>query len=338
MRWANAIIQQSDLVVAFGARLGLQQTGFAWEGFVPLGKIVRIDIDQDELNRENPKSEMLIQADAGEALNLLVEKLDSSGPYQFANWNRKIQELRKSLPVVEAATYQFEGYANPFEMVYELGELLTEKDQVISCSSGGSYTSMMQAFPQKVGQLLTNNKALASMGYGLAGAIGTAIAYKEKRTILIEGDGGFAQNLSEIGTVANRNLNLKMFIFSNLGYASIRVSQKAYFNGNYIGCDGPTGVGLPNWNFIFASYGIPAIQINESIKNNQEFQQLLNTPGPAAFIINIHPDQSFLPKITSRIYSDGKMKSNPIHLMDPQLDYDLAQESFSFLPENLRTV
>ena len=338
MRWANAVIQQSDLVVTFGARLGLQQTGFAWENFAPLGKVIRIDIDQDELNRTNPKSDMLIQSDAGEALSRIIEKMELRSSSDYSDWHHKIQDLRKLLPVVEEATYQFEGYANPFEVVNELGSFLTENDQVISCSSGGSYTSMMQAFPQKTGQLLTNNKALASMGYGLAGAIGTAVAFKEKRTILIEGDGGFAQNLSEVGTVANRKLNLKMFIFSNLGYASIRVSQKAYFNGNYIGCDESTGVGLPNWNSIFASYGIPTIEINESIKNNKKFQQLLDNPGPAAFIINIHPDQSFLPKITSRIYSDGKMKSNPIHLMDPQLDHDLAQECFSLLPENLRSV
>jgi len=338
MRWANAVIQQADLVVAFGARLGLQQTGFAWEDFIPVGDVIRIDIDQDELDRENPKSELLIQADAGEVLSRMIQKFDILQVNQFASWNEKIKLIREALPVVEEATYQFEGYANPFELVHELGELLTKEDQVIPCSSGGSYTSMMQAFPQHQGQLLTNNKGLASMGYGLAGAIGSAIAFKDKRTILVEGDGGFAQNLSEIGTVANRKLNLKMFIFSNLGYASIRVSQKAYFEGNYVGCDGPTGVGLPNWISVFASYGIPAIEVNESVKNNKNFLTLLSNSGPAAFIINIHPDQSFLPKVTSRIFSDGKMKSNPIHLMDPQLDHDLAQECFSLLPENLRTV
>jgi acetolactate synthase-1/2/3 large subunit len=338
MRWANAVIQQADLVIAFGARLGLQQTGFAWEDFVPVGEVIRIDIDQDELERDNPKSEILIQADAGEVLERMVQKFERIQDNQFVTWNEKIMKIRNSLPVVEEATYQFEGYVNPFEFVHQLGELLTRDDQVITCSSGGAYTSMMQAFPQHQGQLLTNNKGLASMGYGLAGAIGSAFAFKERRTILVEGDGGFAQNLSEIGTVVNRKLNLKMFIFSNLGYASIRVSQKAYFEGNYVGCDGPTGVGLPNWISMFDSYGIPAIEVNESIKDNLELQQLLNTPGPAAFIINIHPDQSFLPKITSRIYSDGKMKSNPIHLMDPQLGYDLAQECFSLLPENLRTV
>ena len=338
MRWANAVIQQADLVIALGARLGLQQTGFAWEDFVPVGEVIRIDLDRDELERENPKSQVLVHADAGEALNRMTEKFDCIQINQFASWNEKIMKIRNALPVVEEATYQFEGYVNPFELVYELGELLTGEDQIIPCSSGGSYTSMMQAFPQRKGQLLTNNKGLASMGYGLAGAIGSSIAFKDKRTILVEGDGGFAQNLSEIGTVANRKLNLKMFIFSNLGYASIRVSQKAYFEGNYIGCDGPTGVGLPNWISVFDSYGIPVIEVNKSIKNNENFLTLLNNSGPAAFIINIHPDQSFLPKVTSRIFSDGKMKSNPIHLMDPQLPEHVAQECFSFLPLNLRTV
>ena len=338
MRWANAVIQQADLVVAFGARLGLQQTGFAWEDFVPVGKIVRVDVDQDELERVNPKSDLLIHADAGEVLDRLVQDFDKSKTIQYTNWIDDILRIRKSLPVVENETFQFEGYANPFEFVYELGKLLTDEDQVIPCSSGGSYTSMMQAFPQKQGQLLTNNKGLASMGYGLAGAIGSAIAFKRKRTILVEGDGGFAQNLSEIGTVVNRKLNLKMIIFSNLGYASIRVSQKAYFNGNYVGCDSLTGVELPNWSSLFASYGIPTIEVNGSILHNDNFLKLLNDSGPAAFIINIHPDQSFLPKVTSKIFSDGKMKSNPIHLMDPQLPLQLAQKCFSALPENLWTV
>jgi acetolactate synthase-1/2/3 large subunit len=195
---------------------------------------------------------------------------------------------------------------------------------------------MMQAFEQKKGQLLTNNKGLASMGYGLAGAIGTAMANPKNRTVLVEGDGGFAQNISELGTVQNRALNLKIFIFSNTGYASIRVSQKAYFSGAYIGCDGATGVGLPNWERIFSSYSIPSVTINGSLNENSDAMELLDKRGPAAFIVNLHPDQSFLPKVTSKIFPDGKMKSNPIHLMQPELPDELAQEVFRYLPENLR--
>ena len=338
MRWANSVIQQSDLVIAIGARLGLQQTGFAWEDFVPIGNLVRVDIDSHELNRPHPKAKLNLEVNADLVFSKLLGQLSKDKTQDFAPWLQRILSIREALPVVEESTDQFSGFANPFRIVNELGNHLTSNDQVISCSSGGAYTSMMQAFPQKHGQLLTNNKALASMGYGLAGAMGSAIAHQEKNTILVEGDGGFAQNLSELGTVANRKLNLKIFIFSNLGYASIRVSQKAYFAGAYLGCDSDTGLGLPDWKTLFSAYGIPTLDIFDKHLATPGAIDLLNSNGPAAFIVHIHPDQSFLPKITSRIFSDGKMRSNPIHLMDPQLSPELSEVIFDLLPKNLRTV
>ena len=337
MRWANGVIQQADLVITLGARLGLQQTGFAWQEFVPVGNVVRIELDINEIHLDQPKTYLSIQMDAAKGLMQILEIIESKKLFNdYSEWRSFIKNIRDQLPVVEGATFQYPDFANPFEFVAELSELLNENDKVISCSSGGSYTTMMQVFAQKQGQLLTNNKALASMGYGLAGAIGTAMVDRKKRIVLVEGDGGFAQNLSELGTVQNRQLNLKLFIFSNKGYASIRVSQKAYFAGAYIGCDAETGVGLPNWSKAFEAYGIPSVEICGSILGNNEVLRLLNSDGPAAFIVNIHPDQSFLPKITSRISSDGKMKSNPIHLMDPQLDAELAQRVFKYLPESLK--
>lgn len=337
MRWANSVIQQSDLVIAIGARLGLQQTGFNWENFVPVGKIVRIDIDSNELNVNHPKSELSLNLDGKNGLISFLRIANESTPKKdLTSWRDFIQLQRSNLPTVEKATYQFEDYVNPFHLVNELGNLLTKEDSVIPCSSGGSYTSMMQAFSQKQGQLLTNNKGLASMGYGLAGAIGTAVANKSGRTILVEGDGGFAQNLQELGTVKVRNLNLKMFIFSNLGYASIRVSQKAYFNGAYIGCDEATGVGLPEWTQLFKAFEIPSVEITSNLLSNEKALELLKGTGPAAFIVNIHPDQSYLPKVTSKIFSDGKMRSNPIHLMDPPLPNEVSELVFKYLPDSLR--
>lgn len=337
MRWANTIIQQADLVITFGARLGLQQTGFAWDQFIPEGKIVRIDLDKNEINLKQPKTFLDIEMDAAESMRGILNELrDSSTEIETNDWLEFIHKSQKLLPLVEQATYQYAGFVNPFQLVSELSSILVANDKVIPCSSGGSYTSMMQVFEQKKGQLLTNNKGLASMGYGLAGAIGTAIAFPESRTVLVEGDGGFAQNLSELGTVQNRKLNMKIFIFSNTGYASIRVSQKAYFNGEYIGCDAATGVGLPDWEQVFSAYSIPSVPINGSLNENGKAIELLGSNGPAAFIVNLHPDQSFLPKVTSKIFSDGKMISNPIHLMQPELSDELAQQVFKFLPENLR--
>jgi len=337
MRWANTIIQQSDLLITFGARLGLQQTGFAWQEFVPKGKIIRIELDEKEIALKQPQTYLNIHMDAGKALLLMLAQIKKSNLKINTNkWLEFIKDVRKSLPIVEDATFQYSDHVNPFELVSELSTLLNAEDKVIPCSSGGAYTTMMQAFEQKNGQLLTNNKGLASMGYGLAGAIGTSVAHPQNRTVLVEGDGGFAQNLSELGTVQNRELNLKIFIFSNMGYASIRVSQKAYFAGAYIGCDAATGVGLPDWEKIFSAFGIPSIDVTGPLKENIQALDLLKKKGPAAFIVKVHPDQSFLPKVTSKIFSDGKMKSNPIHLMQPELPSKLASQVFKYLPEELR--
>jgi acetolactate synthase I/II/III large subunit len=337
MRWANAVIQQADLVVSLGARLGLQQTGFNWEEFVPVGEVVHFDIDPEELSKNNPETVNTFQCDVNDAFPVLVESLRSSKRHDYSEWREFIQLVKKSLPINESANRLFSSYVNPFDFMYELSELLSQDAVVIPCSSGGAYTTVMQGFKQKVGQLLTNNKGLASMGYGLAGAIGSAFASPGRAVYLLEGDGGFAQNLSELGTLANQKLNIKLIIFDNGGYASIRVSQKAYFDGNYIGCDEETGVGLPDWNKLFGAYGIPCAELSGPLGESSQALDLLSRPGPGALILHVNKDQPFLPKVTSKIFSDGSMKSNPIHLMTPPLDMETEEKVFHYLPPELRT-
>ena len=336
MRWSNAVVQQSDLLVVVGARLGLQQTGFNWEEFAPLAKIVHVDIDPLELSKANPGTDVQILADANLVFEPLLEIFKSQIKPVSEAWLDHIQRVKRALPVNEGANQMFDDYVNPFVFMDELSNILKEESIVIPCSSGGSYTTVMQGFRQTQGQLLTNDKGSASMGYGLAGAIGTSIAMPDKRVVLLEGDGGFAQNLSEVGTVANRNLNLKMVVFSNGGYASIRLSQKAYFDGNYIGCDAETGVGLPNWSEFFTAYGIPSVTISGSLNDSSEALNILSAEGPGAIILNVSKEQPFYPKLTSRIFPDGSMKSNPIHLMFPPLEKPVADAVFAHLPESLK--
>lgn len=336
MRWANAVIQQCDLLISVGARLGLQQTGFNVEGFAPLAKIVRVEIDPAEIYNELPKTTLSIQADANHFLPKFLKGLRPESREKFASWINFIRRVKTQLPINEEANEIFRDYTNPFRLVSELSQLVSHSDSVIPCSSGGAYTSMMQAFMQKRGNLMTNNKGLASMGYGLAGAIGTAVARRQDRVILVEGDGGFTQNLQELGTVANNNLNLKMFIFDNSGYASIRISQKAYFDGNYLGCDKETGVHFPDWSKAFDAWGISSFKVQGSLFNEPQALDALKKSGPCAFIVKIHQDQPFLPKITSRVNVDGSITSNPLHLMQPSLPQEVADDVFQFLPRTIR--
>lgn len=337
MRWANAAIQQCDLLIVVGARLGLQQTGFNWEEFAPLASVIHVDIDQLELEKSNPRTDLNILGDANEVFPALLSALKNTQHSVSTDWIEHIAFLKESLPVNEPENAIFPDKANPFEFISELSELLSNgQNCLIPCSSGGSYTTVMQSFKQQRGQLLTNDKGLASMGYGLAGAIGTSIAFPNKNIVLVEGDGGFAQNLNEVGTVANRQLNLKMVVFDNGGYASIRLSQRAYFDGNYIGCDDSTGIGLPDWEGFFSAYGIPVAHVSGSIVNDSHVKGVLLNAGPGAVIVHIDKEQPFLPKLTSRIFPDGTMKSNPLHIMMPSLSPEIADQVFKYLPEHMR--
>jgi acetolactate synthase-1/2/3 large subunit len=95
----------------------------------------------------------------------------------------------------------------------------------------------------------------------------------------VEGDGGFAQNVQELGTVAVNNLNLKIFIFHDQGHASIRMTQRNYFNGKYLGCDRPSGLGLPDWIKLFPAWDVPVMALPLDFENDPEFQARMSAEG-----------------------------------------------------------
>jgi acetolactate synthase-1/2/3 large subunit len=212
----------------------------------------------------------------------------------------------------------------------ELSEHFRPGDTIVPSSSGAAETVAMQALQQKIGTTIVTTKGLASMGYGLGGAIGCAVR-SGKRVWHIEGDGGFAQNLQDLGTVSNRKLPIKTFILCNDGYASIRMTQKSYFNGHYIGCDIATGLGLPRWKKIFEAFDIPVLDLEATNPFSSEVVTLLDSSGPAAFLVPVDPNQTYYPKITSQISNGGSLISNPIHLMTPALPEEANIEIFTYL-------
>ena len=326
-RYSNILLQQADLLVALGTRLSLQQTGFNWQQFVPIGEVVQVDCDSAELSKGHPRVALSVCGDA----NSVLQALASAAMQPRAEWLRFCREVKQALPLVEPVNNTGEGFLSPYTFVEQISGLLDGSDVIIPCSSGSAFTVMMQTFAQKDGQRIVTNKGLASMGYGLSGAIGAAFAANGRRTILVEGDGGFLQNLQELGTVSVNQLNLKIFIFDDNGYASIRMTQKNYFGGSYIGCDTTTGLGIPKWDRLFAAYDIPLLTLRPGFDRDPAFLAALQSPGPSAFLVKIDPEQTYFPKISSRVTASGGMESNPLHLMSPELDTEIAAEVFRYL-------
>lgn len=336
MRWANVYQQQSDLLIAVGTRLNLQQTGFNFEEFMPVGEIIQVDLDSAELEKENPGIHLGLQFDANEFLKMLPLELEKNTRVEDRlEWINHLELVKNELPIIESIHVSPEPFVNPYFFINELSKLSRFNDVVVSCSSGGTFTSTHQSFQIKRGQQMISNKGLASMGYGLAGAIGAAFSNTSSRVLLLEGDGGFAQNLQELGTVASNSLNIKMFVVCNDGYASIRSSQQSYFNGNYVGCDISTGLGLPKWFEICNAYGIEYFKIDSKNIFSEEFHEFMNSGSPVFFEVSTDPNMLYFPKVASKILEDGKMTSAAIHDMTPKLSYDVASMVFKYLPREM---
>ena len=322
-RSANILLSQADCVLVLGSRLGMQQTGFNWQEWTA-GEVIQVDVDACELAKGHPSINEAIQGDANTVLALLAEQ-------QYAvdeQWIAHIDQVRELVPIMDPANTHGSQFLSPYELVDQLSDAMGAGDVLIPASSGSGQFVPMETFRLKEGQRVLTNKGLASMGYGLAGAIGAALATPESRVVLLEGDGSFSQNLQELGTVALQRLNLKIFLLANDGYASIRTTQRNYFGGAYVGCDAASGLGLPDWPALVRSFGLPVVSVGPEGLQAPEVTELLDAPGPAVFVVQVDPEQTYFPKVTSRVREDGGMESNPIHRMSPDLPEDIAREVF----------
>jgi acetolactate synthase-1/2/3 large subunit len=326
-RSANLIVAQSDLLIAVGTRLGLQQTGFNWQEFAPNAKIVQVDIDGAELEKGHPRVDIPVCTEANEFLREVLLKIKGAWP----EWLKYCRSINRLLEISTEPNETGTGFISPYDFFEDINELSTESDILIPCSSGGANSTAMQTLRIKFGNVVVTNKGLASMGYGLAGAIGASLANPGRRTLLFEGDGGFAQNLQELATVDVNRLPIKIFLFANNGYGSIRMTQKNYFNGAYVGCDVDTGLGFPSWDGLFNSYNIKCTQLDRNWNTEPGVLASFESNDPHAYIVPIDPLQTYWPKITSRITERGGMESNPLHVMTPPLEDSIREKVTKYL-------
>lgn len=330
MRYSNALLGQADLIIAVGTRLGLQQTGFNFASFAPAARILQVDIDDREFEKGHPEIEVGYQVDATSFMEQLLRVVTWT---DRAGWVDHCLMVKDLLPLSDPTNSNHPGFWNPYDFLAWLSRIAAPDDIVIPCSSGGAFTTFYQGFLQKAGQIIISDKSLASMGYGLAGALGASISHPNRRVLHIEGDGGFSQNLQELATVKVRRPHLKMFVLCNDGYASIRMTQRNYFGGHYLGCDDNTGLGFPDWSELARAYSIGFREL--PVSQPDQVLDLLSSPEPTLITVPVHPEQTYFPKISSQITASGSMESEPLWAISPRLPEQVARSIFRFMPPTL---
>ncbi len=333
-RAGNLLLAQADFVLVLGAQLDLQQTGFNYQAYAPQARLVHVFPSAQELSRVGPAAMQKILASPDWVLDRLTDAIEWR---DVDGWGDYVRQTRALVPSSEAANVSRVGYVNSFAFLESLSRSSQASDVMALCSSGGTFTGALQNYQMAPNQIATTSAAHASMGYGLATAIGASFADRSRRVILTEGEGGFSQNLQELAMVKRFALPIKIFLFDNSGYASIRATQRKFFNGAYLGCDSETGLGFPDWEKLFAAYDIPCRYLQEDEASPETLRQLMGKhAGPEAWIVSVDPEQPNWPAVSSMIAPDGSMISSPIYDMLPKLPDALLVEVGRFLPKALK--
>ena len=127
-------------------------------------------------------------------------------------------------------------------------------------------------------------------------------------------------NIQELETVKQLNLPIKFFILNNQGYASIRTTQKNYFDGRFVASDSSSGLTLPNTMKISKGFEIPSTQIKNHKNIRNKVREVLDTEGPVICEVLLSYEHVTAPKLSSYQKKDGSFVSRPLEDLAPFLD------------------
>ena len=318
-RAANIAVQNADLIIALGARLPLVTVGYETNLFGKNAKKVLVDIDDAQLEYAHIPLDLKIKADLKYFVEKFYEKLTQSNfSYDSSKWLAKINNLKKSYPVITDEILKQKKYVNSYYFFDILSDIMNA-DDILVTDQGATFYSFTPAFKVKENQLAYTNGGFSPMGYGLPASIGSCCAKDGNRVFSVNGDGGLQMNIQELQTVIHNNLNMKIFVFNNDGYLSIKHTQTTFFDGHFVGSDPKSGVSCPDSIKIAKAYGFKHFRI----KNNKDVKKTLlriaKTKGPVLTEVMIDPMQSFLPKVASKRLDNGTMVSSSLENMAPFL-------------------
>lgn len=283
-RVANMILNECDLIVSIGARLGLRQVGRYTENFAPKADLVRADIDEYELSRNIKEHEKKFHTDAKDFMRMIM----SEDILDFSDWRNQCMEAKQ---ILDGFDKQPGNYA-----VEKIASLLPE-NPIVSVDVGMHQCWCAQSLHLKgyKGRIHISG-GYGTMGCGLPYAIGSCISLGKQKVYTITGDGGFQMNIQELETVKRENLPIKIFILNNRVLGKISETQHFDLDDRFAATAASGGYTVPNFQKIAEAYGVKAVTLN-SYEELNGYKDWISDDEPCLFDISL-PEESFLtPKI-----------------------------------------
>ena len=312
-RAGNFAINNADLVISVGSSLSVAATGYKPDHFAREAELVVVDVDSEEHSKGTVIIDQLILTDCFDFLERMLDEKFNSLDWLTTcqRWSKKWIVTPEDKGDSEVDLYTFINFLDH----------AMSPNSVVVADAGSAFYVPCQSL-RKVNKFeLVVPGAQAEMGFTLPACIGASIARPNSDIIGITGDGSLQMNIQELETLRYLNPNVKLFVWNNGGYLSIRNTQDKFFEGRRLGSCVDSGVTLPDVSRIANAYNIPYTRINNTGECMGNIYSILRVKGPIIVEVMCKSSQSITPTLGVKVSEEG-ISSKPLEDMDPALPRD----------------
>lgn len=278
--YSPEILKSCDLLLSLGSRLPTQIVGDNHENFSDSIKIIMIDIDSDEIEAKSGYIHKSIKNDVKIFLDRMIS---SKNLYEknikLSQWEERCKKLKNQNPINKVFKK-----SNPIDLYYFMSriDLLAPEDAIFITDAGSNYYVGGQVYKyNKKNQREITAGTSAAMGLSIPLSIGAAHARPGSIILAVTGDGSLELNVQELKTISYYNLNIKLFVINNGGYASMKEWQDTYFEGTRVGAGtGDTHAEMLNLRKVAMAFDMPYLKIDDFEKIDTQLQNEFKKDGP----------------------------------------------------------
>lgn len=278
----NKFLKESDLILSLGSSLAYP---FISNYQSNNCKIIMVDIDETSFDKPHLKNVTKVYCNLNRFIPEFLLYLD--------NINFKIEDNEDLVEYIKSfKSFDFNKNTNPldlYDFIYRLN-LLSNSNHIFVSDAGSSYYITGQLLTFDKGQKEITSGTFASMGNALGLSIGAAFVDSKKQILTVVGDGSIEQNIQELKTISEYNLNIKIFVINNGGYVSIRNTQDAVCGGRHIGSDNK----VLDFSNIAIAFDLSYYLINDYNCVNNDIKSIMRSSDPMLIEVICNPNQKIL--------------------------------------------
>ncbi len=285
--WVNSAIQQADLLLSFGMRFDDRVTG-KLETYAPNAKIIHIDIDPAEINK-NVKVDVGLVGDLGHVLGKLTPMVADK---QRADWVGHIDELRGDASVRDIQRLPDDGHLYAAHVIHDLWRF-TNGEAIIVTDVGQHQMWEAQYYKHDKPRTLITSGGLGTMGFALPAAIGARFAMRDAPIWVIAGDGGFQMTACELSTCAQEGINLNIAIINNGFLGMVRQWQEFFYKRRYAA----TPIISPDFVKLAEAHGLTGLRVEARGDVEAAVRQATDAPGTVLVDFRVEQEDAVYPMV-----------------------------------------